>query len=184
MLLSDGQRRLLFMLTGAGLAMIVAALVVQPRGATYWIAVCLAPLLVGGVGYVAGGRAARSIDARLLAAGGPRQAWKAPPPAELSEASRAALQAAMVPALLAELADRAQAMKPPQRSAAERLLGAARAAWATMPPGAERAAFARDLPALITSLTQGSDAAVAQAARLAALLAAPRAPAAPSGGQA
>jgi hypothetical protein len=125
------------------------------------------------------------MDAWLLSGGAARPAWQPPPPDALPETARIALQAAMVPALLGELADSAKGMKPPQRSAAERLVEAGRLHWAAMPPGAERASVARDLPALIAALNAGSDAATAEAGRLAALLAtsqpAPGAAASPGG---
>ncbi len=165
-LLTDGQRRMLLGLLAAGIACLLVGLVVPPRGALFWGLLLFVPAgsFLGGV--VLGGAPGRAIDAWLLGSNRPRAAFAPPAPAALPEATRAALDLALLPALLAELARRAGGMQGRQKAAAEALLAAATAA----PNAAEpRRALAAALPRLLGGLEAGDATATAEAERIAAL---------------
>ncbi len=165
-LMTDGQRRMLFAMTAAGIGCLLVGLVVPPRDALFWV------LLVVGLpaffiaGLALGGPPGRIIDDWLLGSTRPREAFAPPAPAALPEATRAAFDLALLPALLAELARRAAGMQGRQKAAAEALLAAATAA----PDAAEpRRALAAALPRLLGGLEAADAAATAEAERIAAL---------------
>lgn len=167
MLLGDGQRRVVCVLFGAGLALAAVGLFVPPTGAAYWIAVAAAPLAAALVGYLLGGAPGRAFDTWLLGGGKPKEKPRALPPDALPDPARLALHTAMLPALLAELAGAAETMAPRQQAAARALAETG----ASAPAGEARDALARGLPRLIPALAGGSDAAATEAEALAARLA-------------
>ena len=167
MLLGDGQRRVVCVLFGAGLALAAVGMFVPPRGAAYWIAVAVAPLAAALVGYLLGGAPGRAFDAWLLTGGTPREKPRPLPPDALPDQARLALHTAMLPALLAELGGAAGTMAPRQQAAARALAETG----ASAPAGEARDALARGLPRLIPALAGGSDAAAAEAEALAVRLA-------------
>lgn len=154
----------------AGIAFLAIGLLVPPRDALFWVAFALLPLLVGTVGGILAATLGRRLDARLLGDGA-APAFKPPAAAALPEAARAALLAAAVPALLAELAGKG--VPRPARAAADRLLGAASAAWNAAPDDAARAVLAREVPGLVAGLLGGESAGIRAAEDAAARLAPP-----------
>lgn len=165
-LLTDGQRRMLLGLLAAGLACIIVGLVVPPRGALFWGLLLVVPAGSFIAGVALGGPPGRAIDALLLGSNRPRAAFAPPAPAALPEATRVALDLALLPAMLAELARRAGGMQERAKAAAEALLAAATAA----PNAAEpRRVLAAALPRLLGGLDAGDAAAAAEAERIAAL---------------
>ncbi|MBR0681384.1 hypothetical protein GXW74_12885 [Roseomonas eburnea] len=166
--LENGQRRAVLVMYGAGLAMLAVGLLVPPAGALYWVALLVAPVLGGGLGGLLSGSFGRRLDAWLLSGGAvaQRPAGRAP----LAEPARAALQAAMVPAMLADLGRAAEAWPAREKDAARALLAAA------LGPAAmareTREALGRDLPRVIASLAARDASAAGEAEALAARLAA------------
>uniref|UniRef100_UPI0018DF9255 hypothetical protein n=1 Tax=Roseomonas rosulenta TaxID=2748667 RepID=UPI0018DF9255 len=122
-LLTDAQRRLMLAMLVAGVAYLLVGLLVPPRGVLFWAMFLLAPPVLGGVAALFG--SARGIDAWLLSGGRPKQAWQPGIAASLPEPARQALQVALVPALLAELARAGAGMPAAEKAAAGRLLEAA-----------------------------------------------------------
>ena len=166
-LLGDGQRRVVCVLFGAGLALAAVGLFMPPTGAAYWIAFAAAPAVAALAGYLLGGGPGRAFDTWLLTGGKPKETPRPLPPDALPDPARLALHTAMLPALLAELAGAAGTMAPRQQAAARALAEAG----TTAPAGQARDAIARGLPRLIPGLAAGSDGAAAEAEALAARLA-------------
>ncbi|MBR0661777.1 hypothetical protein [Neoroseomonas oryzicola] len=168
-LMGDWQRRVVLVLLLAGVALAAVGALVPPRGGLYWLAVIVAPLLGGGLGLVLAGGPGRALEARLMASDAPKEAPRPPTPAALPPPLRAALQTAILPVLLAELAGAAARMAPRERAAALALVEAG----ATAPEGEARQALARDLPGLIAALAAGGATAAGAAEDLARRLALP-----------
>ncbi|MBR0670438.1 hypothetical protein [Neoroseomonas soli] len=168
-LLGDWQRRVVFMLLFSGLAFAAVGAFVAPRGAGYWFAVAAAPVIGTLMGFVVGGAPGRALDARLMGGGAPKDGPRPILPAALPAAQRLALQTALLPVLLSELAGAAERMAPRERAAAHALVEAG----ATAPEGEPRQALARDLPRLIVELTAGNAVAAGEAEDLARRLALP-----------
>lgn len=168
-LLSDRQRRVVLALVLSGISFCVVAMLVQPRGAAYWLALSAAPVAAALLGVILGGAPTRAMDARLVAKPRTDGDWRPAPPAGLPPQQRDALQAALLPPLLAELAGAAESMEPRLRTAARALFEAG----ATAPASEARLALGRDLPRLISSLAARSTPAAIEAEELARRLAQP-----------
>lgn len=168
-LFTTGQWRVVGVLTLSGLGFLLAAALVQPSGATYWLAVLAFPTIGAIIGLVAAGQPARSLDAWLMGNTAKPDRPPPPPPAGLPEPARLALQAATLPVLLTELAGAgaSPAMEGRAGSAARALVEAG----ATAPEGDARRALARDLPRLMAGLAAGDAGAVSEAEALARQLA-------------
>lgn len=173
-LFSDRQRRAVCMLLLSGLGFAAVAAFAPPRGAGYWLAFALVPLLGLALGFALGGPPGRALDTRLMGREEPQARPRPVPPAALPDDLRTAAQAAILPALLNELAQAAERMAAPQRAAALALV----AAGARAPEGAARQALARDAARLFAALAEGGTAAVAESELLARSLG----PAPPAGG--
>lgn len=159
-LLTDMQRRLTLGLLAAGIGYLLVGLLVPPRGAAFWAAFIFAPPVLGCIAALFGGARGRGLDAWLLTSGRPRQAFQPIAPAALPEAARRALQVAVMPAVLAELARASAGMPAAEKAAAGRLLDAAVAAWNAAPDDAARAAIGLALPRLVAGLVAGGPEAV------------------------
>lgn len=168
-LLEDWQRRAVLSLLFSGVALGAVGTFMAPRGSAYWLAVLAAPVIAALLGFFLGGEAGRRLDARLMGGDEPKEQPRPATPAALPPPARAALQAALLPVLLAELAGAAQRMAPRERTAALALVEAG----ATSPEGEARQALARDLPRLIGELAAGKAAAAGEAEGLALRLAQP-----------
>lgn len=168
-LMGDWQRRVVLVLLFAGVALAIVGASVPPRGGLYWLAVLVAPLLGGGLGLVLAGGPGRTLETRLIASDAPPAAPAPPAPAALPPPQRLALQTAVLPLLLSELARAADRMAPRERAAALALVEAG----ATAPESEARQALARDLPGLITGLAAGGATAAGAAEELARRLALP-----------
>jgi hypothetical protein len=150
-LFGDWQRRVVLMLLFSGLGFGAVGALVAPRDATYWLAVAAVPVLAAVLGFVLGGASGRALEARLIGGDTAREAPRLVAPAALPAPVRDALQTAVLPVLLAELAGAADRMAPRQRTAALALVEAG----ATAPESEARQALARDLPRLIAALAAG-----------------------------
>ncbi len=168
MLLADWQRRVVMMLMVSGLCLAVIGAALPPRGFFYWFAVVAALLGGGAAGLFLGGGVGRALEARLLRSDTPREPLPLPEPGALAPAERAALQATLLPLLLAELRGAAERTGPRERAAA--LLLAERSATAS---GEARQALLQALPRLIAAFTSGQPAAADEAEALAQRLAPP-----------
>lgn len=166
-LFDDRQRRLVFAMLAMGIALVGVGLFVPPAGAMYFLVMLLAVMLAAALGVALGGGRGRAFDAWFVTGGGPRRGAAPLPPAAMAEAARAAVLAAMVPGLLAELARTSRGMSPREKAAAEQLLEAAVTALRAGPGDAPRAALARDLPRVMAALNGGGEAGAREAAALA-----------------
>jgi hypothetical protein len=151
----------------AGLTALTIGLVMPPRDALFWVALCFLPVCLGGVTTVLAMLLGERLDAVLTGAGA-RAAFPPQAAASLPESARATLHTAALPALLAELVGRA--VPDDARAAAGRLAGAFTTAWNIAPDDTARAALARDLPALVAGLLAGGDAGIRAAEEAAARL--------------
>ncbi|WP_431285642.1 hypothetical protein ACQW02_12900 [Humitalea sp. 24SJ18S-53] len=173
-LLTNTQRRVVFALVGAGFAYLLLGLLLPPHGVVFWLAFVFIPPALGATAALFGGDGGRRVDTWLLGSGAPKQAWQPPAATTLPEATRLALQVAVVPVLIGELLRAtgatpallgehlrtASAMPAREKAAAARLAQAAVAAWNGAADAAARAALARDLPQLVAGLAAGGPAAV------------------------
>ena len=150
-LLGDGQRWVVTVLLFSGLGLAAVAAFMPPSGAAYWVAVIAAPVAAVVLDRVIGGALGRALGRLLMGGEAPARAARPVAPAALPAPQRDALQAALLPALLAELAGAADRMLPPARAAARALVEAG----ATAPDGDPRRTLARDLPRLAAALVAG-----------------------------
>lgn len=156
--LGDAQRRLLLVLLLAASALGLVGWLVPPNGPLYWVALVAAPTVAAVLGYVGGGMpVARRLDRLLMGRvrGGRAAGWAPAHPALLPDEVREALERAVVPSLLAQLAGAAR-RAPAQAEPLQALLAGARAVMRQPQPPAEATGLlVQYLPGLIVSLGPG-----------------------------
>jgi len=156
--LGDAQRRLLLVLLLAAAALGLVGWLMPPNGPLYWVVLVAAPTVAAALGYVGGGMpVARRLDRLLMGRvrGGREAGWAPAHPALLPAEAREALERAVVPALLAQLASAAR-RAPAQAEPLQALLGSARDVMRQPQPPAEATGLlARYLPGMIASLGHG-----------------------------
>ena len=166
-LLTDRQRRVTLGLLAAGIGFLLVGLLVPPRGVAFWLAFIFAPPLLGGAAALFGGARGRGLDAWLLSRGRTKQTVQPTAATALPEAARQALQAALVPAVLAELERASAGMPAAEKAATGRLTDAVVLAWNTASDEDARAAIGRALPKLVAGLAAGGPEAVRAAEQFA-----------------
>ncbi len=167
LLFGDWQRRVVLMLLFSGIGFAAVGALVTPRGAAYWLALSAVPIVAALAGFMLGGARGRALEGRIVVGDTPKEAPRLTAPEALPPPLRDALQAAVLPVLLAELAAAAERMAPRQRMVALALAGTG------VPEGEARGALARDLPRLIGALAAGDAAATDAAEDLSRRLAHP-----------